>query len=61
MILALFEIKGSVEKYLGLAKDLRLEKGQPFSALGYPEGTLAHVGQMWGTRYYEKHLALWFW
>ena len=51
--LALFEIKGSVEKYLGLAKDSRLEKSQPFSALGYPEGSLAHVGQMWGTRYYE--------
>ena len=52
--IALFEIKGSVEKYLGLAKGSRLEKSQPLSALGYPEGTLAHVGQMWGTRYYEN-------
>ena len=51
--IALFETKGSVEKYLGLAKDPRLEKAQPLSALGYPEGVLAHVGQMWGTHYYE--------
>ena len=51
--IALFETKGSVEKYLGLAKDPRLEKVQPLSALSYPEGVLAHVGQMWGTRYYE--------